>query len=374
MKIRKSIALAAGMVMAAGLIQLGKLAIASDEADDYDLGNLSLSQFPPVSSGGQIEATGEIISALGYDPSRSWSAGQTPDTFMMLGDFQEAFQLQKLTLSDIESGVGEDYSNVPLSEYGGILEKQTLASTVEAVPGLKDYTLSEVPVFEEAIANSGYQVTPQMENQTLGSLMGNYEKLGEVSLGEGNLSAHSMEEIPNLDQAQIGDFQQWQESTVSSVPGLSDLQMNYYPSKPSPGGGFGMVDLVFGESEMPADRSISGSDKEGFNVGCASNCAHIEMGGNPIVNGKQWISGKSQEVKGGHGVLAAVCGGKEPTGRHPYGPKFKVAIWDTDETTDEAGTSWFFRICKPFLGCTPYCLGPIPAFSYKVGDYMILGL
>jgi hypothetical protein len=84
-------------------------------------------------------------------------------------------------------------------------------------------------------------------------------------------------------------------------------------------------------------------------------------------------------VKGGEGFLAMVNGGKEPTGRHPFGEAFKVAIWDVDETTGTVSTALFFRICQrggflvPDLGCTPYFIGPIPFMSYRETEFMLIG-
>ena len=97
------------------------------------------------------------------------------------------------------------------------------------------------------------------------------------------------------------------------------------------------------------------------------------------MHGKQWISGKYQEVEGGEGFLKIVNGGKEPTGRHPFGDAFKVAVWDIDETSGSVSTALFFRICQrgglfsPDLGCTPYFLGPIPFLNYQEKSFMLVG-
>ena len=83
-------------------------------------------------------------------------------------------------------------------------------------------------------------------------------------------------------------------------------------------------------------------------------------------------------VKGGHGVLGNLNCGKEPTGRHPFGKVFKLAVWGTDETTDQVETAIFFRFCAktPFidLGCTPYFIGPIPFFGFQRDQWIFLGI
>jgi hypothetical protein len=71
------------------------------------------------------------------------------------------------------------------------------------------------------------------------------------------------------------------------------------------------------------------------------------------------------------------AGGKEPTGRHPFGDVFKVAIWDTDESAGTVTTGLFFRVCYrgiPDLGCTPYFIGPVPFLSFRETEPMLVGL
>ena len=142
-------------------------------------------------------------------------------------------------------------------------------------------------------------------------------------------------------------------------------------------GMIGTVDVVYGTAERDRRNTISGSDREGFQVPCKENCAYVELAGAPSLYGKQWISGKYQRVKGGSGVLGAVNGGKEPTGRHPFGDVFKVSIWDVDESTGTVSTALHFRICKrglPDLGCTPYFLGPVPFLNYHEKEPIFTGL
>ena len=79
-------------------------------------------------------------------------------------------------------------------------------------------------------------------------------------------------------------------------------------------------------------------------------------------------------MKGGHGALGALNGGREPTGRHPFGSAFKVVVWEPDETADTVSTALFFRVCGKFVGCSPYFIGPLPFFSYQRDDMIFVGL
>ena len=129
---------------------------------------------------------------------------------------------------------------------------------------------------------------------------------------------------------------------------------------------FAQVDIVFGPAEGGLTRTISGSYQEGFNVPCASNCSHIELAA-PYL-GAQWVSGLSQQVRGGYGVLGSLNNGVEPTGRHPFGPAFKVVLLETDEASGTANLGLYFRTCinSPIdLGCSPYFIGPLPFMSIR---------
>jgi hypothetical protein len=83
-------------------------------------------------------------------------------------------------------------------------------------------------------------------------------------------------------------------------------------------------------------------------------------------------------VKGGKGILGSVNGGKEPTGRHPFGDAFKVAVWDVSEVDGMISQALFFRVCMRNnfvdLGCTPYFIGPVPFMTYKEKEPIFLGL
>jgi hypothetical protein len=141
--------------------------------------------------------------------------------------------------------------------------------------------------------------------------------------------------------------------------------------------GMAQIDIAFGASENYANRTISGSYQEGFSQPCTGNCAHIELGGNSLMLGQQWVSGNSQKVRGGFGALGSMFGGVEPTGRHPYGSQYKVVIGDINESTGTVELQLWYRICdrSPVdLGCSPYGIGPYPFMTLKEQDWIFVGL
>jgi hypothetical protein len=134
----------------------------------------------------------------------------------------------------------------------------------------------------------------------------------------------------------------------------------------------GTIDVVYGKKEARRLNTVTGSDVAGFKVPCdQKSCSYIELSGNPLVYGKQWISGKSQEVEGGSGLLKIVNGGKEPTGRLPLGPTFKFVMTDVTESEGTAGFTLYTRVCG--LGCTPYFIPTPISFTLKEKDLILLG-
>lgn len=136
------------------------------------------------------------------------------------------------------------------------------------------------------------------------------------------------------------------------------------------------IDIAFSEAEYDVNRTISGSYQEGFNVPCTGGCAHIELGGHSLFLGQQWVSGNSQKVRGGFGVLGSMFDGVEPTGRHPYGSQYKVVIGDINESTGTVELELYYRVCdrhKIDLGCSPYGIGPFPFMTLQEQDLIFLG-
>ncbi|GAB1542807.1 hypothetical protein NUACC21_54810 [Scytonema sp. NUACC21] len=341
-----------------------------------DWNQITFSSLPGIAESGSFSAPEGVSEQLGYDPSRTWVAGQTPAQYMKLGDFQDSFKLQEFNLQSISEIVGLDLSKINLSEFG-VMQFQTLESLVQAIPALKNLPITEVqPIFDLL----SQELATQFDStQTIGQLLQQSPHLGQLEFANLPMDSYSLYAIPRLDNTPIGAFKDWQGVTIDKIPGLDNVPFSQFPNPANPVGvEVGIVDVAFGTDEQQKERTISGSNKQGFNVPCEKDCAHIELSGSPLVLGKQWISGKYQLVRGGKGILGSVNGGKEPTGRHPFGDAFKVVVWDTSEVDGMVSQALFFRACmrKGFvdLGCTPYFIGPIPWLTYKEKEAIFLGL
>jgi hypothetical protein len=340
-----------------------------------DWNKITFSSMPAISEPGSFQAPANVKDKLGYDPSRSWNVGQKPDSFTMLGDFQDSFKLQEFALTDISQIVNRDLQKTSLDNFG-IMKFQTLDSLVKAIPELKEFPISEIkPVLDLLSQNLSSSFD---SNQTLDNLLKQSPHLGKLSFESLDLKSYNLSSIPNLTATAIASFDKWQGVYISEIPGLNEVPFSQFPNPINAvGTSVGIVDVAFATDEQKRERTISGSNKEGFAVPCDKDCAHTELSGSPAVNGKAWISGKYQLVKGGKGILGSINGGKEPTGRNPFGDAFKVAVWDVSEVDGMISQSLFFRVCMQNnfvdLGCTPYFIGPVPFMTYREKEPIFLG-
>lgn len=336
-----------------------------------DWSQITFSSLPPILTAGSFVAPSEVNQLLGYDLSRTWQAGDTADTYLKLGDFQTSLYLQLFNLSALAQMTNLDLSQIALDALE-MAAWQTIDDLVTAIPGLGNYRVAEVAPIA-ALLRDKFPGTPAWNpnavgtNSTIAEVLSANPELGQLSLGElENLNQFALTDIPDLTNIPLQNLNGWGNSTIAGAPGLANIPFDQMPNPVEVFGLIGIVDVVYGAAETDRHNTISGSQQVGFSAACQTNCGYAELAG-PLY-GKQWISGKYQEVEGGFGVLKAVNGGREPTGRHPFGNAFKVVVWDTEESTGTITTALFFRICYrgvPDLGCTPYFLGPVPFLSHR---------
>ncbi|MDZ7960931.1 MAG: M23 family peptidase [Aulosira sp. DedQUE10] len=351
-----------------------------------DWSRISLSQLPGISQSGAIDGS-PYSQTLGYDLSRSWNVGMTPDQYLKLGDISEALQAEEFSLQAIATLRTQpeantdinsiDLNKIALSEFP-LIGEQTLSHLAQVVPELANTQVNNITPVATLLKSQGIAAS----NLTLAQVLTQYE-VGQMKLGQIDLSKFSISSIPNLDAVQLQQFTGWMNSNVSDIPGLGQVPLGSMPNPITKIGSLVMrIDVVYGPAENRRNNTISGSDVQGFSVPCnEKDCAYLELddlenaGGSDRskLEGKQWISGKYQEVEGGQGILKAVNNGREPTGRLPFGKAFKVVVMEPDETTDTVDTALFFRFCAWRMGCTPYFIGPVPFFSYKVNSLMFVG-
>lgn len=343
-----------------------------------NLEDMTFRTFPAMESEGTVEISSDDIEQLGFNPNRSWQAGDTIDTIIQLGDISEGFGAENFTLKEIQQLVNFDINRLSLRDFG-IIQFQTIGSLVQAIPNLKRQKIRTIAPLRDLIIKTqcrGRSRNCRWLNRSLNKVARN-RRLSSLPLYQLPLENYQFSDIPGLSDTALKKFNQWEQVFISEIPGLNQVPFSSFPNPLSINGiEVAQIDITFNQAEYEATRAISGSHKEGFDKACTGGCAHIELGGNPLMLGKQWVSGNSQQVQGGHGILGVMFGGVEPTGRHPFGDGFKVVIGDIDETTATVETELYFRICKRGwinLGCSPYGIGPIPFLTFQEKDWIFLG-
>ena len=363
----------------------------NDQVEFPDWSRTSFSDLAPVDRGGSI--SDEFNNSLGYDLSRSWQAGDTPDEIFKLGDLTDTLGAEKLSLKQISELTGLKIEDIKIADFP-LLANQSLEQLRNTIPFLEDFKIADIPPIDEVLAAAGRdlidrQIRRSLGDRQLGEVLDQHPLLGELRLNQIDLKDFNITDIPNVERIPVQNLTDWQSAVFSEIPGLKDVVFGQMPNPLAIfGGPVARIDMVYGPAETKRNDTISGSFEEGFRVPCEKECAYIELDdledegrkAQSPFEGKQWISGKYQEVEGGYGLLKYLPSpegytpGKEPTGRHPFNEDlFKEVVWEPDETKDEVSTRLFFRICTA-LGCTPYNQFSIPFLKYKVDSKIFIGL
>ncbi|MBG1263162.1 hypothetical protein [Nostoc commune] len=355
------------------------------QAQAPDWSKITWDALPPVQQPGYLSIPQNLISLFGYDPSRDWSAGQKVDSVVMLGDADDAFKMSSLSLKSISS-IAPSNNKLTLKDFG-LMQWQTPASLVKAIPSLGNLSIRQVPPIAALLSRNGV-----LSGGNISQILRSNPQAANLPLGKLDLSKYSLNSIPGLTSTSLGKFKSWQQSYINQVPGLNQVPFDKMPQPINSGVGVvGIASVVLGTSErgdtyVGNNYFISGSVVRGDKTvptACAAlkECSYLEMGdfsgSEGALYGKRWASGSSQHVFGGYGFLAAVNSGKEPTGRLVYGSGFKVALTGVNESFGTADFGLFFRICvrPPFMQktCTPYFIGPVPWLGVKENGLVIVG-
>ena len=339
-----------------------------------ELESLSISELGNFNSRGAIGD--EHNYNLGYDASRQWGEGDSVENVLQLGDLEASFAPQLFSLSDINdlSNAPNDFSTLSLSEFP-LIEEQSIENLVDAIDELRGKKASDIEPIKALLEQNNISTDDRL-----------YEliedpSIAELKLGSIELESFTIDSIPDLSQTQLGNFENYQESIISEIPGLSNISLADFPGEVNAvGNTIARIDFVWGKEESKRTNTISGSYVEGFSVPCESNCEYLELDdlenqgsvAQSSFEGKQWIAGRDHWVAGGTGCFS---GGREPTGIHPFGSSLKAVLESTDETTDTAEIVAYFNI-KTMCGDSPYFIGPIPLpiiGQVKVNDRVFIG-
>ena len=365
-----------------------------------DFTEISLSDLPPVISGGSISA--EFNQAVGYDLAREWVPGDVIPDILLLGDVSDAFGLENLSLRNAAelSGASDLLADITLDSFP-LIEAQSINSLIDASDLLSSSLVSDNPLVEQFLSTQDIDVEGIVgSDATLEAVAELLPEISDLAFGDIedlDFSEFGIDAILDLENIPFGEFEDWQSVLISEIPFLENVAFADFPNEIAQAGNIvSRVDFIW-TVDSGLLRTVSGGnhDPEGFQVQCQQPfiCPHIELDdienlGRPVrllTEGFRWVGGRDPVVglfcprfpwgvEGGFGPLKFlnICG-REPTGRNPFGDAFKVVITDTDETTDTFDNAIFFRICAGDFTCSPYFIGPIPFLSLERDDFIFLG-
>ncbi|KPQ32867.1 MAG: putative metalloendopeptidase [Phormidesmis priestleyi Ana] len=341
-------------------------------ADLSAVETISFGQMPPFEQSGSWPSVGDLAADIGYETARDWVAGDYPVDVLKVGDILDGLHPEAFKLSDLASLEALLIADVPL------IANLPLASLLQAVPFSGDWPLERLPGVAEALTQTLGLISEP--DETLNQIISKQAGLGEQLTGDifGELPLMT---VPNIEFAQISDFEGFQEQSISSIPGLKDVALGDFPDPLSLLNFTAQQDIAFGPKEYsgdkPTPKPVSGSIEAGFQVPCIGGCPHIELAG-PGWQGDQWMT-KDHRVADGHGLLGAIPGMDEAGAyRLPFGKAFALQIRSTDEKTGAAEWGLAFRVCASGffvdLGCTAYALEvPLGITTYEK-DTILTGI
>ncbi len=360
-----------------------------------DWSKVTWANMPPLNQAGNVQISSELVSQIGYDPSRSWTPNTPIDSVTMLGDLKDDFNVDSLSLNDLQklSVAGSSTStldNLTLNDFG-VLKNQTVTTLIKAIPTLGELDISQVKPLQDLAANDGIS----NQSGTVNELLQEHPELGTQSLTNLNLKQYQLSSIPGLETAPLKAFDKWQQSFIKDIPGLNQIPLaKLAPKLVSSllGSAVAMADNYFssvehGDPLVTAQMFVSGKVTcSGKNIPVAvpegKPYAYLELsdylGKNGPSYGKRIASGDDQQVEGGCGPLAKIYG-MEPTGWNAFGTyTFKLVLRDVDERTETANFWLYTGFCAqyPLIGktCTARFLPVAPVFSVQHNDPVFLGI
>jgi murein DD-endopeptidase MepM/ murein hydrolase activator NlpD len=118
----------------------------------------SLSQLQPAEEGGFFALPSRYqspaLQKLGYNPSRAWAKGATPDRMLKMGDLQQSKQFSsigKMSMRQMATMAGTDIERVPLSQIPLVAE-MTVGELYKVYPQLQNVPLKEISFLSQTLS------------------------------------------------------------------------------------------------------------------------------------------------------------------------------------------------------------------------------
>jgi hypothetical protein len=281
--------------------------------------------------------------------------GQSPASCLPVGFLDQALGMGQFTPASAAAAVGKSLTGQEtLAQATPWLGQIKVSDALAANPQLQN--LLPANAFTPRTLFGGGQLKSNVANLQFGSVV--------------DLTRTKLDRVPSLANTAINKFQGYQKLMTDMIPNLGNIAIANMPKVNIPAGmAILKMDAVRTKERNVRHMVMSGSDLE-TSKECLTNCDYIEtmpIVGLPYLRGARIISGDSLQVRGGHGLLAWVNGGKEPTGIHFIGDT-KFVIRNVNGKSGRATVNLNFRGCFYFFGkhCTPYFAGfPLWQLSEK---------
>lgn len=136
-----------------------------------DWSKINWASLDPIQQPGYLDISPVIATKLGYNPSRTWTAGQSIDSVIMLGDVDDAFKISTFSLKTI-SVIVPLSPKLTLKDLG-LMQWQTPNTLVKAIPSLGSLDINQVPPIYDLFAQSRYSsITPNLISTATPKLIG----------------------------------------------------------------------------------------------------------------------------------------------------------------------------------------------------------
>jgi murein DD-endopeptidase MepM/ murein hydrolase activator NlpD len=382
----------------------------------FDFSQMTIADLPDV------EVTDSLLNSLNQISPNTDKSNLIPgsrvgaEEYLTVGGLSfEAFGLDRLSMSDIAARTGTDLGGTNLAQYGDFVGLITPNILVEAIPGLANLPVKEIPAILglsnvlasapvlSAIPEAGKLIgsvnnTLQaiqnfpgiggfvgsmlggdsssfindalgIANLSVGEALTQFADLGELQLGNIGLETlqhFGLASLPGLSETLLGDIATAPEALLKDLipTGLVEkLQFAKYPFPPelTEFARIMLIDVPLGDVEENRTQVVSGGVPApgGLNAEpcTGSDCPHVEV--TDVVTGQYsghaWMTA-AQKVSDGFGPLCLPFGCKGPAGNHPFGRGFRVLFGNIDEAAGTVEVRISFRGCKkfPIYTCTPY--------------------
>jgi hypothetical protein len=302
---------------------------------------LTIDNAAPFSESVSTNIPPEAQPMFGGSTKVSCKAGQSPSQCMPMGVFDYALGVGQLTPDTAATAAGKTVDpNAPMSVATPWLGDIKTSDALAANPDLQAILPSS-----GAVASDG-TLNPAIADRPFGNVV--------------DLTKVPVRAVPSVRTTPFGRYQGFQALTANKIPNLGSIPFTKMPGFTIPAGASMLrLDLVRNRERNVQHKVMSGSELQP-NAPCKTNCDYIEttpLVGLPFLKGAKIISGDSQQVEGGKGMLRWVNGGKEPTGVSFNA--FKLVVRQVKARPGSAVVNINFRSCFSFFGlhCTPFFIG-----------------